>query len=90
LTITGTGFTGIGTTAPTSTLHVAGTLKYVDGNQVNGKVLTTDGSGNATWQDISSRIFILPVYADDAAAGAGGLIAGRLYRTAAGVVMVKL
>ena len=32
----------------------------------------------------------LPQYADDAAAGGGGLTAGRLYRTATGVVMVKL
>lgn len=32
----------------------------------------------------------LPTYANDAAAGAGGLIAGQFYATATGQVMVKL
>jgi hypothetical protein len=32
----------------------------------------------------------IPLYADDAAAGAGGLTQGRFYRTATGVLMVKL
>lgn len=32
----------------------------------------------------------LPTYADDAAAGVGGLTAGKLYKTATGAVMVKL
>ena len=32
----------------------------------------------------------LPEYADDTAAGAAGLVAGKFYRTATGVVMVKL
>ena len=34
-------------------------------------------------------MYALPVYADDAAAGVGGLVAGALYRTAAGAVRVK-
>jgi hypothetical protein len=32
----------------------------------------------------------LPVYADDTAAGVGGLTQGNFYRTATGVLMVKL
>ena len=32
----------------------------------------------------------LPVYANDAAAGAGGLVQGRIYQTATGEVRVKL
>jgi len=32
----------------------------------------------------------LPEYADDTAAGAAGLVAGKFYRTAIGQVMVKL
>jgi hypothetical protein len=32
----------------------------------------------------------LPVYADNAAAGVGGLIQGQFYRTATGQLMVKL
>lgn len=37
----------------------------------------------------SSTIFTLPVYANDAAAGVGGLVRGQLYQTAGGVVMIK-
>jgi len=36
------------------------------------------------------RFSQLPVYADNAAAGAGGLIQGQFYRTATGALMVKL
>jgi len=36
------------------------------------------------------RFANLPVYADDAAAGAGGLVQSQFYRTAAGALMVKL
>lgn len=32
----------------------------------------------------------LPTYADDAAAGTGGLVTGQFYMTATGQVMVKL
>ncbi|PHR98270.1 MAG: hypothetical protein COA80_05635 [Leeuwenhoekiella sp.] len=42
---------GIGTSSPTAKLQVDGTLRYVDGNQLNGRVLTTDADGNATWQN---------------------------------------
>lgn len=45
---------GIGTNAPSAKLHVEGTLRYVDGNQAAGRVLTSDANGNATWQDASS------------------------------------
>jgi hypothetical protein len=43
---------GIGTTAPSASLHIDGTFRYrVNGaNPTSGYVLTTDGSGNATWQ----------------------------------------
>jgi microcystin-dependent protein len=47
------GNVGIGlaaNTQPTSNLQVEGTMNYKDGNQGNGKVLTTDNNGNATWQ----------------------------------------
>ncbi len=55
-----TGYLGLalntnGTEKPTSNLQIGGTgttgtFKYVDGNQQNGYVLTSDASGNATWQ----------------------------------------
>lgn len=43
-------FLGLGTDTPDSTLEVDGTFHYVDGNQALGFVLTSDASGNATWQ----------------------------------------
>ena len=44
-----------GTETPTANLQVGGTgttgtFKYVDGNELNGWVLTSDNDGNATWQ----------------------------------------
>jgi hypothetical protein len=51
-----TGNVGIGTVTPTEKLHVAGTslftdtLTYANGREANGYVLTSDASGNATWQ----------------------------------------
>jgi hypothetical protein len=44
------GTVGIGTDAPTANLHIEDTLRYVDGNEADGFVLTSDGSGNASWQ----------------------------------------
>jgi trimeric autotransporter adhesin len=41
---------GINTNTPTANMQVNGTLRYVDGNQAAGKVLTTDANGNASWQ----------------------------------------
>lgn len=40
---------GIGTTIPDSTLHIVGGLKYQNGSQGSGKVLTSDANGGATW-----------------------------------------
>jgi alpha-tubulin suppressor-like RCC1 family protein len=45
-----TGNVGIGTASPEAQLHVAGSVKIADGNQQNGYQLTSDASGNATWQ----------------------------------------
>jgi len=42
---------GIGTTTPTAKLDVTGTFKLNDGSQGVGKVLTSDASGNASWQN---------------------------------------
>jgi len=43
------GNVGIGTTAPTTKLHVAGQLRIVDGTQGANKVLTSDANGNSSW-----------------------------------------
>jgi len=46
------GNVGIGTTGPTAQLHTTGTLRFTGaGTPAAGRVLTTDVSGNATWQD---------------------------------------
>ncbi len=45
---------GIGTSSPSAKLDVIGTFKLTDGTQGAGKVLTSDASGNASWQIPSS------------------------------------
>jgi hypothetical protein len=47
---TGDGNLGIGTNNPTARLHVNGSVRIVDGQQGAQKVLTSDASGNASWQ----------------------------------------
>lgn len=42
---------GIGISSPTTKLHVVGNFRLVDGTQAAGRILTSDGFGNATWQD---------------------------------------
>jgi len=41
---------GIGTSTPDAKLHVVGDVKIVDGNQGDGKVLTSNANGVASWQ----------------------------------------
>ena len=43
------GDVGINTSSPTATLHVNGTTRLVDGTQGDGKVLSSDANGNASW-----------------------------------------
>jgi hypothetical protein len=47
------GFIGIGTTTPTTKLHInsltAGAFRLVDGTQAAGRILTSDATGVATW-----------------------------------------
>ncbi|MCP4089667.1 MAG: hypothetical protein GY746_07720, partial [Gammaproteobacteria bacterium] len=48
------GNVGIGTTAPSATLDVEGSLQFdLAGTEVAGSVLTSDASGNATWSSQS-------------------------------------
>ncbi len=47
-----TRFIGIGTVTPQAKLDIVGTLKISDGTEDAGKVLTSDTSGFATWQEV--------------------------------------
>jgi len=44
------GNVGIGTSTPLSSLHIQGSLRINDDTEGSGKVLTSDLSGNASWQ----------------------------------------
>lgn len=46
---------GIGTSLPLSELHVVGKIRIVDASQANGRVLTSDASGVATWRNASDN-----------------------------------
>ncbi len=63
--------TGIGTDTPTATLDVNGTFKYTDGTEGNGKILTSDADGNATWADKNTITNTLDQAYDQGGAGAG-------------------
>ncbi|MHC4156776.1 MAG: hypothetical protein ACYST6_17920 [Planctomycetota bacterium] len=43
---------GIGTTNPSETLHVAGSVRIADGSQAQGSILTSDANGVASWQPL--------------------------------------
>jgi hypothetical protein len=76
---------GIGTSAPTNTLHVVRAVRLVDGNQALGKVLVSDADGNASWQTPSGGGGSSTL---DQAYDQGGAGAGRTITADAGAVKV--
>jgi len=67
------GEVGIGTRYPDSKLDVYGQVRIRDGTQGNGKVLTSNSTGFASWQNPPSEID--PVYG---ASPAAGIFAGHI------------
>lgn len=49
LTILKSGYTGIGTSTPDTTLVLVGKFKYQDGTQSSGYILQSDANGKASW-----------------------------------------
>ncbi|MCB9331123.1 MAG: hypothetical protein H6574_08590 [Lewinellaceae bacterium] len=52
LVVTNAGNVGIGTTTPTANLDVNGSVRFQGGSPGEGKVLTSDADGNASWQNL--------------------------------------
>lgn len=53
---------GIGTNTPDERLHVAGSVKIVDGTQANGYVLTSDANGKASWKSQGDSVSYGEIY----------------------------
>jgi len=83
LFITSSGNVGLGVTAPTNKLEVAGQVKITGGTPGAGKVLTSDANGLATWQTPAASGGTL-----DAAYDFGGSGSGRTITADAGAVTV--
>ena len=66
LYVSSSGNIGIGTTTPSSTLHISGTFRTELSNTIQARVLGVDSNGNVTIFDTSSIV----------AAGGGGNVIG--------------
>jgi hypothetical protein len=53
---------GIGVLNPTEALEVNGSIKMVDTNQGDGKVLVSDANGTASWKNADTLLFVVPQY----------------------------
>lgn len=65
---------GIGTNTPDERLHVAGSVKIVDGTQANGYVLTSDANGKASWKSQGDTVSYGEIYKASNTALATGAI----------------
>jgi hypothetical protein len=52
------GRVGIGTNTPLQTLDIAGTVKITDGTEGIGRVLTSDATGNASWEPVMTTTVV--------------------------------
>jgi hypothetical protein len=90
----GTGNVGIGTTDPDAKLEVAGQVKFTGGNPGNGKVLTSDATGLASWENSVGAINDLSDARTDAnslflGTSAGANDDGSNYNTGVGISSLK-
>ncbi|GAA4154189.1 hypothetical protein GCM10022217_10910 [Chryseobacterium ginsenosidimutans] len=94
---------GLGTaTIPTNTLHISGgttnpvRFEGLKPGLATDKIVVVDTTGvlkTVTTASLSAADFnfsSLPTYANDSAAAAGNLAAGKLYKTATGEIRIKL
>ena len=65
---------GIGTNSPDERLHVAGSVKIVDGTQANGYVLTSDANGKSSWKNPSDSKSYGEIYKNTSSALGSGTI----------------
>jgi len=90
-----------GITAATGEVDITATAGAVDINAGDDVTIDAGGTGeivvtsptNITLTPTDNLVLTLaaiPTYADDAAAGAGGLTAGMVYKQATGELMIKL
>jgi len=56
LTIDSIGQVGLGTETPYAKLHVMGNIRMQDGNEGDGKVLTSDVNGEGSWEELPNYI----------------------------------
>ncbi|WP_445457494.1 hypothetical protein [Flavobacterium sp. HNIBRBA15423] len=73
--VNGNNRVGIGTNTPDERLHVVGSMKIVDGNQGEGKVLVSDNHGKASWSDINNLKLYGEIYKNSNTVLNSGIIA---------------
>lgn len=54
------GYFGIGTSAPQAPLDVTGSIRMNDGNQANGKIMVSNGTGVGRWEPAGNLISVAP------------------------------
>jgi hypothetical protein len=90
-TIDPSGNVGVGTVAPGAKLEIAGNIKIADGNQLAGRVLTTDNDGLATWTDLVQPLINLERFkVTGTGAVSGGTVADfntTIYNYSANIVI---
>ena len=94
--VRGVGETGVllfgnGTNVDVRIQPTNGNLELINLGEADGKVLTSDSTGKATWQNATVPLQYLDEYANDAAAALGGIPINGVYReTGTGYLKARL